>query len=290
MVDGAHLRIGALSRRVGVSTELLRAWEQRYGLLRPIRSAGGFRLYSTADEELVRSMRRHLEVGVSASQAARLALAEAAHDAEEAQFAGLTGLSTELRAALDRLDEPGAQAIVDRLLATFTLPTVLRDVVLPYLHELGERWERGEASVAQEHFASNVLRGRLLGLARGWGQGTGPKAVLTCAPGEIHDLPLIIFGLALAERGWLITYLGADTPIATIQEALADVEPRLIVIAATTSQRFRAAQPELTELARRVPVAVAGAGATDRLARVTGASLLEGDPVTAAERVAAERR
>ena len=291
MADSPHLRIGALSRRVGVSPELLRAWEQRYGLLRPTRSASGYRLYSTADEERVRSMRRYLDAGVSAAEAARLALAEAAREGgEEAQSAGLTGLSTALRAALDRLDEPGAHAIVDRLLATFTLQTVLRDVVLPYLHELGERWERGEASVAQEHFASNVLRGRLLGLARGWGQGTGPKAVLACAPGEIHDLPLIIFGLALAERGWLITYLGADTPIATIQEALADIEPRLVVIAAMTSQRFRAAQPQLTELARRVPVAVAGAGATDRLARATGASPLEGDPVTAAERVADERR
>jgi len=291
MADSPHLRIGALSRRVGVSPELLRAWEQRYGLLRPTRSASGYRLYSTADEERVRSMRRYLDAGVSAAEAARLALAEAAREGgEEAQSAGLMGLSTALRAALDRLDEPGAHAIVDRLLATFTLQTVLRDVVLPYLHELGERWERGEASVAQEHFASNVLRGRLLGLARGWGQGTGPKAVLACAPGEIHDLPLIIFGLALAERGWLITYLGADTPIATIQEALADIEPRLVVIAAMTSQRFRAAQPQLTELARRVPVAVAGAGATDRLARATGASPLEGDPVTAAERVADERR
>ena len=55
-----------------------------------------------------------------------------------------------------------------------SLETVLRDVVLPYLRELGERWERGDATVAQEHFASNLLRGRLLGLARGWGQGTGP--------------------------------------------------------------------------------------------------------------------
>lgn len=291
MAESAHLRIGALSRRVSVSPELLRAWEQRYGLLRPVRSAGGFRLYSSVDEERVHAMRRHLEAGVSAAQAARLALGEPPRDAgDEGSVAGLTRLSTELRAALDRLDEPGAHAIVDRLLASFTLLTVLRDVVLPYLRELGARWERGEATVAQEHFASNVLRGRLLGLARSWGQGTGPRAVLACAPGELHDLPLIVFGLALAERGWLITYLGADTPIATIHDALADVEPRLVVVAAMMTPRLRAAQHELTELARSVPVALAGAGATAALARATGASLLEGDPVTAAERVAGELR
>lgn len=291
MAEAAHLRIGALSRRVGVSPELLRAWEQRYGLLQPVRSAGGFRLYSAADEERVRAMSRHLEAGVSAAQAARLALAESERDGgEEALSSGLTRLSTELGAALDRLDEPGAHAVVDRLLATFTLQTVLRDVVVPYLHELGERWERGEASVAQEHFASNVLRGRLLGLARGWGQGAGPKALLACAPGELHDLPLIVFGLVLAGRGWPITYFGPDTPIATIQEALPEVQPRLVVITAVTRQRLRAVRPQLTELARHVPVALAGAGATAELARATGASLLEGDPVTAAERVVADGR
>jgi MerR family transcriptional regulator, light-induced transcriptional regulator len=291
MPESAHLRIGALSRRVGVSPELLRAWEQRYGLLQPIRSAGGFRLYSTTDEDRVRLMRRHLADGVSAAQAARLALAAAAPGrAEEAQPGELARLSNELVAALDRLDEPGAHATLDRLLATFTLQTVLRDVVLPYLHELGERWKHGEASVAQEHFASNVLRGRLLGLARSWGEGAGPRAVLACAPGELHDLPLIIFGLVLAGRGWPITYLGTDTPITTIAETLADLKPRLVVVSATTRPRLRAAQAQLTELVQQVPVALAGAGATDGLARATGAFLLEGDPVTAAERVDDERR
>jgi MerR family transcriptional regulator, light-induced transcriptional regulator len=287
----AHLRIGALSRRVGVSPELLRAWEQRYGLLQPLRSRGGFRLYSQADEERVRSMRRHLDAGVSAAEAARLALAETTPDqAEGPESADLERLSLELRGTLDRLDDPNAQACFDRLLATFTLETVLRDVLLPYLHELGERWDQGEATVAQEHFASNVLRGRLLGLARDWGRGSGPRAMLACAPGELHDLPLIIFGLVLARRGWVITYLGPDTPIATIEEHLADVEPRLVVIAAATTRRLRAAQPRLIELARHVPLALAGAGATAAIARATGAVVLEGDPVTAAERVADEHR
>jgi DNA-binding transcriptional MerR regulator len=291
MPDSAHLRIGALSRRVGVSPELLRAWEQRYGLLQPIRSAGGFRLYSTADEVRVRVMQRHLDAGVSAAQAAHLALTAAAPERREAvEPAELARLSIELVGALDRLDEPGAHAGLDRLLATFTLQTVLRDVVLPYLHELGERWERGEASVAQEHFASNLLRGRLLGLARGWGQGAGPRAVLACAPGELHDLPLIVFGLVLAGRGWVITYLGPDTPLATIQETLVDLDARLVVISAMTKQRFRSAEQQLTELVRQLPVALAGAGATESLARATGSLLLDEDPVTAAERVADELR
>lgn len=291
MTESSYLRIGALSRRVGVSPELLRAWELRYGLLHPIRSAGGFRLYSTADEERVHLMRRHLDAGVSAAEAARLALAGAERGgAEEGDEGRLGPLSEELRAALDRLDEPGAHATIDRLLATFSLQTVLRDVFVPYLRELGERWEHGDASVAQEHFASNVLRGRLLGLARGWGQGAGPRAVLACAPGELHDLPLLMFGVVLAGLGWSITYLGPDTPLATIDDLLGRMEPRLVLIAAATEPRLQAVQLELTELARRLPIGLAGGGATEDFARATGATLFQGDPVTAAERVAHQPR
>jgi DNA-binding transcriptional MerR regulator len=292
MTDSAHLRIGALSRRVGVSPELLRAWEQRYGLLQPSRSAGGFRLYSTADEARVQSMQRHLGAGLSAAEAARLALAETVVVEAERRDgpARLAQWSTDLRAALDRFDEPAAHAALDRLLAAFRVQTVLRDVVIPYLSELGRRWERGEASVAQEHFASNLLRGRLLGLARGWAEATGPRAVLACAPGEFHDLPLISFGLALAARGWSITYLGPDTPIATIKEALGGREHPLVVISAITPERFLAVQDELTELAGDLRLALAGAGATKKLASATGAALLlDEDPVTAAERVAGTR-
>lgn len=283
-MDEPHLRIGALSERVGVSPELLRAWEQRYGLLDPVRSDGGFRLYSAADERRVRAMKGHLAAGISAAQAAQLALAAAEEEAEEPTSLGRTAV--ELRAALDRLDEPAANSVLDRLLASFTVEAVLRDILLPYLRELGERWERGEVSVAQEHFASNVLRGRLLGLARGWGNGSGPTTVLACAPGELHDLPLMMFGLVLAAHGRSVTFLGPDTPVATMREAVAELRPRAVVVSATASRRLRNARHELAELAREVPVALAGAGATASLAREIGGSLLDGDPVTAAERIA----
>jgi len=292
--DAAHLRIGALSRRVGVSPELLRAWEKRYGLLRPSRSAGGFRLYSSADEARVHAMQRQLGTGLPAAEAARLALVETSHSSASDSGGGparLGQLAAELRGALDGFDEPAAHSALDRLFAAFRLQTVLRDVVMPYLRDLGLRWERGEASVAQEHFASNLLRGRLLGLARGWAEAPGRRALLACPPGELHDLPFISFGLALAARGWSITYLGPDTPIATIEETLRDREAPLVVISAMTADRFRLVQAELTELAKNFRVGLAGAGATRTLASATGAALLlDEDPVTAAERVADEVR
>jgi DNA-binding transcriptional MerR regulator len=270
------LRIGELSRRSGVSPELLRAWERRYGLLRPTRSAGGLRLYSPADLERVRVMRRHLADGLAAAEAAALALREDV----PASPAALRG---ELADALDRFDEPRAQAILDRLLALTTVDTLLGEVLMPYLQDLGERWERGEASVAQEHFASGVLRGRLLGLARGWGLGVGPAAVLACLPGEQHDLGLIAFGLALRSRGWRVIYLGPDAPIETIEDACREVEPSLVVVHAVTDRRVEPVAEQLAALAARHRVAIGGAAS---VREVDGALALDGDVIAAAARIA----
>jgi MerR family transcriptional regulator, light-induced transcriptional regulator len=279
-----YLRIGELSRRTGVAPELLRAWERRYGLLRPARSEGGFRLYSGGDEQRVELMRRHLRGGIAAAEAARLAIEGADSengDAERAASPELAELAARLRAALDAFDEVGAHAVFDRLLGALSLDAVLRDVVLPYLRELGARWESGEATVAQEHFASNLLRGRLLGLARGWDGGDGPRAVLACAPGELHDLPLVAFGLALRRRGWRITYLGPDTPVDTLAATAEQLTPTLVVVAASSSRRLKPLEDALAELAGTTRVAIAGAGASAAMAERTGTEHLTGDPVTA---------
>src|SRR5215218_5053908 len=118
-----HVRIGELSRRTGVSPELLRAWEHRYGLLRPMRSERGFRLYSPQDERRVALMRSHLERGLSAAEAARLALDEEAVGSI-AETPALERGARNLRSALDTFDEGSAQAALDRLLSDFSIETV----------------------------------------------------------------------------------------------------------------------------------------------------------------------
>ena len=289
--DSGGLRIGELSRRVGVSDHVLRAWETRYGLLRPRRSAGGFRLYSDRDEAQVRRMQLHLSSGLSAAEAARATIAEGrtiapVGDVRRAEDTGITdivSLSGRLRRALDDFDEPAAQRVLDRLLSELTLATVLRDVVLPYLNDLGARWESGQITVAQEHFASNVIRGRLSGLARGWGNGRGPRAIVACPPGELHDLPLMIFGIMLNRSGWRVDYFGMNTPIDELIQVANQIHPELVVLAATTPERFTEILPQLQQLADLAPLGLAGAGATQPMSDQLGARLLTGDPITAAE-------
>jgi MerR family transcriptional regulator, light-induced transcriptional regulator len=291
--DRPLLRIGELSRRLGITDHVLRAWENRYGLLQPVRSPGGYRLYSEDDEARVRRMQGYLAGGLSAAEAARAALdddpgaTDARADGPPASAAG--ELSAALRQAMDAFDEPATQAVLDRLLADFTVPAFLRDVVLPFLADLGERWQRGTATVAMEHFASNLIRGRLAGLARGWGSGHGPQALLACPPGELHELALMMFGIVLHRNGWRIDYLGTNTPVSELARVAAASRADLVVLAATVPQSLEPFREELASVARRTPLALAGAGATAELATAVGAQLMPGDPVTEAEQVAKSR-
>jgi MerR family transcriptional regulator, light-induced transcriptional regulator len=232
-------------------------------------------------------MQAQLGEGLSTAEAARTVLREESsgvtRQGQPTPLSPMVDLAAALRLALDAFDEPAAQAALDRLMADLSLTTVLRDVLIPYLAELGERWQAGTASVAQEHFASNVIRGRLAGLARGWGSGHGPRAVLACPPGELHDLALMIFGIVLNRTGWRIDYLGADTPIDELRRAVEATHPDLVVLAATQPQTFTPLRSKLATVARRVPLALAGAGATPRFAKSVHARLLPSDPVTEAE-------
>jgi methanogenic corrinoid protein MtbC1 len=225
-------------------------------------------------------MQHHLAAGLAAAEAAALAT-RTGRDAADVQPPAAA--RDELAAALASFDESAAHAVVDALLARMSLDALLRDVIVPYLHELGERWERGEVSVAQEHFATNVVRGRLLGLARGWGRGLGPRVVLACAPGEQHDLGLLAFGLALRARGWRIVYLGADTPLGSVGDAARACDPEFVVVSAVDPRAFRRHRAELAALASQHRICIGGAGAAR--ASLDDTVALSGGPVEEAERL-----
>ena len=274
------LRIGEFSRRVGVSPELLRAWERRYELLQPLRTEGGFRLYTDDDAERVERMKRALGEGFSAAEAARRALTQ-----DRPMERALDGAAERLVAAARAYDEATVHAILDEAFSGFSLEAVLRDLVLPVLREIGAEWERGALGVGQEHFVSNLVRARLLALARLWGRGGGPLAILGCVPGEWHDMGLIAFGLVLRSHGWRILFLGADTPLATLRGAVETTDPRLVVVASMDSALLEAQSTELRRLGRSAPLVLSGAGATEKLCTRLRIDRLDGDLVAAAGEV-----
>jgi len=283
------IRIGALSEQTGVSEDVIRSWERRYGLLTPQRTTGGFRLYEEADVARIHAMKELLASGVSAGEAARYVLETTRTDAPSTPRRGSSTLQ-EVRAGLDAgfrsLDDDELGSAIDAVLATLDLDSAIRDVFIPALQSLGDDWEAGKVSVAQEHFAVNVLRGRLMGLARGWDQGFGPRALLACPPGELHDVSLVLFGLSLRRRGWRVTFLGANTPLDEVRAVQANIHPDLTVLFAADWSQHSELASQLGEAAgQRISLA----GSTARaIAEASGCRWLQGDPVTAADEVTRE--
>jgi len=279
-VGGGH-RIGEFARRVGVTPELLRAWEQRYGLLRPVRTPGGFRLYGEEDAERVARMRRALDEGLSAAEAARVALEPASPPDRLIEHA-----RARLMSAIESYDEAAVQASLDDGLAAFGLEAFVRDLILPTLTAVGRGWEQGSVEISQEHFASNLIRGRLLSLARLWGRGSGPLALLACVPGEQHDISLLAFGLILRSYGWRILFLGADTPLSTLQQTASTTGPAVIVLVTFDTALVNAEGAALRRLARIAPLFLSGAGASPDLTGRLRVRRLDGDLIEAAHEVA----
>ena len=283
-----RLRIGELSRRVGVREATLRAWESRYGLLVPERTQGNFRLYSDEDLRRVRTMVRLLDAGLPAAEAARLARSGAQPGDLDGDVP--MGIVARARAGLRRafldFDEGLAERALDELFDAFTAEAVLRDAIFPFMREVGEAWACGEATVANEHFASSVIQGRLMSVARGWGSGPGPRAVLACAPGELHAIGLIGLGICLSRRGWCITYLGPAAPLAAVAQCAAAVEPQAVVLSCTDELTLRPLADELRELAAQHRVVLGGPGVSRPLIEHTGCEHYEADAVDGAELLA----
>jgi DNA-binding transcriptional MerR regulator/methylmalonyl-CoA mutase cobalamin-binding subunit len=279
-------RIKEFAAIVGVQEATLRAWERRYELLRPQRSSGGFRLYSSADERRIRAMQAHMARGIAPAQAAALAVAESAvtivaPGRPEELVDGLLD-------AADAFDATRFDALLDAAFGHGHLPAI-RDVVLPVLAEIGTRWEHAQLTVGHEHFASHLIERRLLALANGWEAGHGPLALLACPSGERHTLGLVCFGLLLADRGWRIAYLGADTPIDQIVHVSASLSPDVVVLCALDPQHLTNSGEAIAGLGRHHHTILAGSGASAGLAQRLGVDHAGGDPVITAQALADSR-
>jgi methanogenic corrinoid protein MtbC1 len=195
---------------------------------------------------------------------------------------GRTELVDQLEQTLENFDEAGGHRVLSHVFAELDLEDALSQVLLPYLHAVGERWSAGVIGVAQEHFASNVIRTRLSLLMNTEARTEGPLAVLACMPGEHHEFGLMAMSLALSRLGWRTCYLGADTPTAELALTCLTLQPDAVVLAAHRQTAFEAHGPALRRIARSTSLHIAADGATDAVSELCHASHLDGDPVWAA--------
>ena len=249
------LNIAALAQRTGVPPDTLRKWEQRYSILQPDRTAGGQRRYSERDVARVEWLRERIEQGYRIGEAARL-LGTVGVEPARAARDHLSGL-------LDAAGEPAELGIrLDQAFALLGVDETLSDVIQPLLNEIGERWERGEVTVADEHLVSEAVRSRLGHLLADAGGGVHGVAVLACVPGEQHELGLMMVAIALRRDGWKVAYLGTDTPVAASLSLAGRLSARVLALSLASEERA----PEIGALPAGLALVVGGAGASTPLA------------------------
>jgi methanogenic corrinoid protein MtbC1 len=262
------LNIAALAQRTGVAPDTLRKWEQRYSILQPTRTAGGQRRYSERDVARVEWLRARLDEGYRIGEAASLLGSVGVEPARSAR--------DHLKGILRALDEGDTEEIGIRLDQAFALAGVdetLSSVLQPLLEEVGERWERGELTVAEEHLVSEAVRSRLGHLLADSGGGVRGVVVLACAPGERHELGLMMAALALRRDGWKIVYLGADTPIHDVLALAEKLSANVVGLSIAVPSHGAALEKEVVKAnpPAGLQLVVGGAGADRALARRLGA-------------------
>lgn len=230
------------ANRAGVSVPLLRAWERRYGVVHPVRTPAGYRLYDDEAIARVRAMHRLIESGWTASQAA-LHLETAGvpqspvvgdtPDAEpDLAGANVESLDIEFVRAAASLDEPAVEAILDELLAAGSFERVIDDRVMPALRALGDAWAAGTVAVGGEHMASHAVLRRLSAAFEAAGRGAdGPPILVGLPPGSRHEIGALAFATTIRRRGLPVIYLGADVPVDSWVHAVTTSAARAAVIA-----------------------------------------------------------
>lgn len=257
---GELFPIRAVSSLTGVNPITLRAWERRYGLIKPVRTPSGHRRFRREEIAVIHEVLDLLSRGIPIGQM-RHSLAARPDAKLPGRETAWGGYRRRMISAIARFDEQAVEAAYDEALSLRPIDEVTGRLLLPLLAELGRRWEDSEGSVAEEHFFTTYLRNKLgARLHHRARAGAGPRVLAACAPGERHEIGLLLFALAAHEAGLTPVLLGADTPLGELALAARRGECAAIVLSASTTPAAPVLGVELPALVRKasVPVFVGG--------------------------------
>lgn len=270
--------IKAVSHLLGLLPVTLRAWERRYGLPTPRRGQQGYRLYSEYDVRTLRWLKHQLDSGLSIGRAVQY-LNELRQQGKDpaaalsiphpANNASAEGLAQELTMHLMQMNEGKATETLRRAFALYPVDHVLIEIVQPTLIEIGESWHRGEIPIAIEHYATQFCMQHLMSMLHAAAPPAhGGLLVAACAPGEQHQIGILILVVMLRWRGWNVKYLGPDLQLERLEEALAPLRPRLLLFSATrpeTAQNLTEISTLLKNFPPPAPLVVLGGQAFQTL-------------------------
>ena len=301
MVRHTMYTIKEASARSGVGAPLIRAWERRYGVIAPIRTRSGYRLYDDATVDVLLAMRGLVDSGWGASEAARAikagevavmhatgGLASPTGPAGDPVAAHRSQVISRFVAAAESASPAETEAALDAIFASGSFEAVVDDLLLPAAAALGDAWAAGRLSVAAEHAASAALGRRLAAVFQAAGIAARPSVIVGLPPGSLHELGALAFAAAIRRRGVGVLYLGQDVTIEGWIDVFARSHARAAVIGVVTSNDRPAATAVIEALsARSVPIiAVGGAAASAGLGAAAAVLLLPARVVEAATVVA----
>ena len=276
-----------VTRRTGLSADLLRAWERRHEVVKPSRSESGRRLYSDEDIERLRLLYRATLAGRNIGQVAELSMRalaslveqdveadavanRAGKDVPKSEFIAQKSASDYLSdcvLAVERLDASYLDATVRRAALALPLGAILDGLVVPLLERVGRGWREGSLRPVHEHLASVALRRLLDRVIEGArSEIETPNLMIGTPAGQVHEFGALLVAAVAAIEGWKVTYLGADLPAEDIVEAARRTRPSAVVLSVV----FPAGDPMLADelrrlraaLPRRIPLVVGGAASS----------------------------
>jgi DNA-binding transcriptional MerR regulator/methylmalonyl-CoA mutase cobalamin-binding subunit len=228
------------SIRSGVSVPLIRAWERRYNVVSPQRTASGYRLYDDEAIATLARVRELTETGWTASEASRAVLEGEVTVAtalppppaltEEAAHARQVELVGRFVEAAKTMDITATGAALDEIFAQGSFEAIVDDLLMPALAALGDAWSAGELDVAAEHAASAAFHRRLSAMYDAAGAAGNPLVVVGLPPGARHELGAMAFAIAVRRLGVGVLYLGPDVPVNSWVHVIEQNRARVAII------------------------------------------------------------
>ncbi len=258
---GIILNISAVERETGLSKDVLRMWERRYGFPKPGRDENGERQYSVSEIEKLRTIKRLMDVGlrpgkiIHATQAALNALAEARTAARADAVA--PAIEQDVLAMLRAHDVTALQNSLANLIMKQGLQRFVQDSLSPLNRVIGDAWMRGELPVFEEHLYTEQMQAVLRAAINSFPRQTGtPRVLLTTFPGEHHGLGLLMVEAMLVPEGTQCISLGVQTPLEDIRRAALAHAVHILALSFSAAFPVRQASEGLAMLRRQLPQSV----------------------------------
>jgi MerR family transcriptional regulator, light-induced transcriptional regulator len=255
--------IRTVSALTGINPITLRTWERRYHLIEPVRTPKGHRLYTKEHIAMLSRVVELLDRGVPISRITYAAITEDNASAVTQEQLFWQRMINRMIVAIGKFNESVLESTYNEAMSLYPIETVTQKLLVPMLQKLGQRWESGEGTIAEEHFFGVYLRNKLGARFHHKKRlDNAPAFITACIPGERHEIGLLLFALSAYDHGYRCILLGADIPLAELPAAVVQSGSAGIVLSASLIEDVPAFEKDLMALVKdaKTPVFIGGFG------------------------------